>query len=67
MKLSQKLGFIEILRSGNPILDPGTWIGMKDESNWVKSLPDPQFVCIKPIKPMKTHFKTHKIGQNWVL
>ena len=36
----------------------GTWIGMYDNSNWVKSLPDPQIVCIKP---MKTHFKT----QNW--
>ena len=32
-------------------MGPGTWIGMWDDSNWVKSLPDTQFVC----KNHKTH------------
>ena len=61
-KIQTKIGFIEIVSYWNPILVPCTWIGMQDDSMWVKSLTDPQYVCMEPIEPMKTHWKTHKIG-----
>ena len=34
---------------------------MKDDNMWVKSVSDPELVCMKPIEPIKPHFKTHKI------
>ena len=57
------MGFITIFSHKTQIVGPGAQTGMWDDGNWFKSLPNPQFVCMKPIKPLKKHLKTHKIGQ----
>ena len=41
-KIWKKNGLIEIVSYWNPILVQGTWIGMQEDSMWVKSLSDPQ-------------------------
>ena len=62
MKLGQKLGFIAFWSLWNHIFDPDTWFGALNEGKWSTVIHYPHFVCRKPIKPMKTHLKTHKIG-----
>ena len=57
LNLDYKLGFIDILSYRNPVWGTDMWIGMQDDSNWGKSLPDTQFACINP---MKTNFKTNR-------
>jgi len=56
------LSFFAILSRQTPILGPGTWIWVQDDGRQSDWLLDPQSVRIKPIKPMKTHHKTHEIG-----
>ena len=57
------MGFITIFSHKTQIVGPGAQTEMWDDGNWFKSLPNPQFVCMKPIKPLKKHLKSHKIGQ----
>ena len=60
--MRQKLSFFAILSRQTSILGPGAGIWVQDDGRQSDWLLYPQSVHIKPIKPMKTHLKTHKIG-----
>ena len=61
---NQKLGFIAILCHQTPILVPVLVVTSSTvDGKWSTLLHYAQFICIKPVKPMKIHLKPIKIGQ----